>query len=70
MCIQSELARDNQLIDALGGTSEVAKLCGGITPQAVSQWRSKGVPKSWRLFIQIKRPDVYAGIVAPNSQEM
>ncbi|HAP27303.1 MAG TPA: hypothetical protein DCR74_17130 [Achromobacter sp.] len=47
---------DSSLIDALGGTGRVAALCG-ITPGAVSQWRTNGVPKAWREFLRLARPE-------------
>jgi hypothetical protein len=40
----------NQLIDFLGGTSVVARLCD-ITTGAVSQWRTNGIPKGWFRFL-------------------
>jgi transcriptional regulator with XRE-family HTH domain len=36
---------DHDLIISLGGTSKVAKICG-IRPQAVSQWKKNGIPRS------------------------
>ena len=47
----------NQIIDALGGTSEVARLCG-IKPPSVSEWRRDGIPWPWLLFFSRERPDV------------
>lgn len=49
---------DSSLIDALGGTGRVAALCG-LTPGAVSQWRTKGIPKAWREFLRLARPDSF-----------
>ncbi|MCW7541464.1 helix-turn-helix domain-containing protein [Aquabacterium sp. A7-Y] len=37
--------------------SEVARLCG-ISPQAVSQWRRKGIPKAWQRFFLQLRPEL------------
>lgn len=34
----------HEIISVLGGTSQVAKLCG-VSPAAVAQWRHKGIPK-------------------------
>lgn len=50
---------DAQIIDALGGTSATAGLCQ-VSSQAVSQWRSDGIPKPRRMFLQAVRPDVFA----------
>jgi DNA-binding transcriptional regulator YdaS (Cro superfamily) len=47
----------SHLIDALGGTNEVAKLCD-VRPQAVSQWRTDGIPKARLMFLKVIRPDV------------
>lgn len=50
----------NQIIDALGGTSEVARLCE-VTPGAVSQWRDpdKRIPPAQLRFLRAVRPDVF-----------
>jgi hypothetical protein len=64
------LDQDNRLIDALGGTTKTAALCEDITPQAVSQWRSAGIPKVWHKFLALKRPDVYESIIASASPRM
>jgi len=48
----------NTLIDALGGTSKVAEMCG-LTTGAVSQWRTNGVPKAWVMFFKARRPDLF-----------
>jgi hypothetical protein len=36
----------DNVIDALGGTHAVARLTG-VSPQAVSSWRKRGLP--WRM---------------------
>lgn len=48
----------NTIIDALGGTGKVAKLCG-ITPGSVSQWRNKGIPHPWAKFLRAARPKTF-----------
>lgn len=50
----------NFLIDAQGGTSEVAKLCN-LTTGAISQWRHNGIPKPWLMFFMQRRPDLFTG---------
>lgn len=40
-----------RIIEALGGTSDVARLCG-ITPQSVSEWKSSGIPRAWVFFFR------------------
>lgn len=47
----------NQLIDALGGTCAVAAMCE-VTPQAVSQWRTDGIPHARMMYLRVIRPDV------------
>lgn len=48
----------NQIIDALGGSAEVARLCK-VTVGAVSQWRHDGIPDARLMFLQLARPDVF-----------
>jgi len=35
---------NNEIIDILGGTSQVSRLCG-VSPAAVCQWRKNGIPE-------------------------
>ncbi|HET9701157.1 MAG TPA: Cro/CI family transcriptional regulator [Burkholderiales bacterium] len=46
------------IIDRLGGTGEVAKLCE-VSPAAVSQWRHDGIPKARMMYLRAVRPDVF-----------
>ena len=46
-----------EIIDILRGTKAVAKLCD-CTPAAVSQWRSKGIPKDRLLFLRERFKDL------------
>ena len=50
----------DQIIDGLGGTSVVARLCG-LTTGAVSQWRTSptGIPRPWVKFFEAIRPDLF-----------
>jgi hypothetical protein len=48
----------NEIIDALDGTSEVAKLCN-VTTGAVSQWRTHGIPEARLMYLKLARPDVF-----------
>jgi DNA-binding transcriptional regulator YdaS (Cro superfamily) len=41
---------NNEIIQILGGTSKIAKLCG-VSPAAACQWRKKGIPKDRLVFI-------------------
>lgn len=56
----------DEIIDALGGTSEVARLCE-IQPPSVSGWRKLGIPKAQLNFLKLARPAVFAklGLVEP-----
>jgi len=50
----------NEIIDALGGTAEVARLCQVKAP-SVSQWRESGIPAARLMYLKVIRPDVFAG---------
>ena len=51
----------SKVIDRIGGTSEVARLCE-IKPPSVSEWRKAGIPKPWLKFLRMARPDAFAEI--------
>ncbi|WP_180295894.1 Cro/CI family transcriptional regulator [Snodgrassella alvi] len=53
--------KDSEFIDALGGVSKVAKICG-ITKGAVSQWRKKGIPKAQLNYLKILHIKTYMNI--------
>lgn len=46
----NSVMNDKEIITKLGGTSATARLCK-ITPQAVSQWKSNGIPRSVRPLL-------------------
>ena len=48
----------NSVIDLIGGTTEVARICE-VEPQAVSQWRKSGIPKARLMFLKLKRPKIF-----------
>ena len=48
----------SELIDAIGGTSKVADICG-LTTGAISQWRTKGIPKPWLKFFAKAYPKAF-----------
>lgn len=58
---------DSKIIDRLGGTSTVARLCRVKSP-SVSEWRREGIPPARRQFLEVLRPDVFAGDDADNSE--
>jgi len=41
---------DTQIIELLGGTTAVSKLCK-VTPPAVAQWKVKGIPYDKMIFM-------------------
>lgn len=49
----------NVIIDRLGGTSVVARLCK-IKPPSVHGWRKNGIPPARLMYFQAIRPDVFA----------
>lgn len=53
----------NTIIDRLGGTTAVAKLCE-CQPPSVHQWRIDGIPKYRIQFLRLARPEVFEGIEA------
>jgi DNA-binding transcriptional regulator YdaS (Cro superfamily) len=50
---------DSEIIDRLGGTGSVAKLCK-VKPPSVSQWRTTGIPAARRQLLELVRPDAFA----------
>ena len=53
---KQELA--SYVIDSLGGTSAVARLCE-IEPPSVTGWKTHGIPKPWIKYFRCVRPDVF-----------
>lgn len=49
---------NSKIIDELGGTSAVAKLCE-VKPSSVSEWRINGIPNARRQYLALLRPDVF-----------
>lgn len=48
-----------RIIERLGGTVAVAKMCK-ITSAAVSQWKRDGIPPARRQYLELARPDAFA----------
>ena len=49
----------NQIIDALGGTFAVARLCN-VKPPSVSEWRRNNeIPDARLQFLKLARPDAF-----------
>lgn len=53
---------DSAVIDALGGTVATSRLCE-VSSQAVTQWRRAGIPKPWRMYLRLLRPQVFPQVV-------
>lgn len=49
---------DSEVIDRLGGTAAVARLCKVRQP-SVTAWRTNGIPDARRQFLELLRPDVF-----------
>jgi hypothetical protein len=58
----------NKIIDALGGTNAVARLCE-IAPGSVSDWRKTGIPKARLMFLKLARPGVFKNHTKKAAQE-
>lgn len=48
----------SEIIDKLGGTAEVARLCE-VKPPSVSEWRKDGIPAARLMYLKVIRPDVF-----------
>ena len=46
------------IIQALGGTAAVARLCEVKAP-SVSVWKKKGIPRARLQFLRLLRPDLF-----------
>lgn len=51
---------DSKIIDALGGTAEVARMFE-ISQPSVSDWRKDGIPKARLMYLRAVRPELFAG---------
>lgn len=58
----------SEIIDRLGGTTEVARICH-IKPPSVSEWRSSGIPPARRQFLELLRPEAF-GAAEPTRREV
>lgn len=54
------MTKDAAIIEALGGTFAVAKLCK-VKPTSVSAWKREGtgIPPARRMFLELVSPDVF-----------
>lgn len=58
---------DSEIIDRLGGTTEVARICH-IKPPSVSEWRSTGIPPARRQYLELLRPGAFVTDGQPTRQ--
>jgi hypothetical protein len=56
-CFNSAVT-SSEIIDRLGGTVAVASICE-VKPQAVSQWREKGIPKAREMYLRLRFPEAF-----------
>lgn len=56
----------SEIIDALGGTTKVARFCE-IKPPSVSEWRLNGIPKSQLRSLRLAYPEVFATLEGASS---
>jgi hypothetical protein len=53
-----------EIIEKLGGTAEVARLCEVQMP-SVSEWKATGIPKARLMYLKAIRPDLFDTPPAP-----
>jgi len=54
---------DSAIIDLLGGTGKVAKMCN-VAPAAVSAWRIRGIPADKFMFLGARIEKESHGLVS------
>ena len=57
----------NTVIDRLGGTSAVAKICE-CKPPSVHGWRVNGIPKPRLQFLRLAYPQAFEGLDTPHPE--
>ena len=62
------MTESDRIIDALGGTGEVARLCQ-VGDSAVSQWRRNGIPKPRLMYLQAVRRRAFAKLAESAQNE-
>lgn len=58
---------DSDLIDAMGGTVAVAKMCE-VKPPSVSEWRYMGIPRARLMYLKLVCPDAFTRQAATGDQ--
>lgn len=59
----------NTVIDRLGGTSAVARLCE-CKPPSVHEWRINGIPKPRLQFLRLAHPEAFEGLDVDGPEKM
>jgi hypothetical protein len=49
---------DSKIIDRLGGTAAVARMCNVKQP-SVSEWRTRGIPPARRQYLELAHPSAF-----------
>lgn len=52
-----EHTKYSKLIDEMGGTVNVARLCN-VSSQAVSKWRNEGIPEARLMYLKLLFPEI------------
>lgn len=53
-----EHTEHSKLIDEMGGTVHVARLCN-VSSQAVSKWRKDGIPEARLMYLKLLLPELF-----------
>ncbi|CAM3827494.1 hypothetical protein [Castellaniella denitrificans] len=49
---------DSAIIESLGGTTAVARMCDIKIP-SVSGWKRKGIPQARRMYLRLLHPEAF-----------
>jgi hypothetical protein len=49
---------DSEIIERLGGTAAVARLCQVAQP-SVSDWKKTGIPRARLMFLKLAKPEAF-----------
>jgi hypothetical protein len=58
-----DTVKTSNVIDALGGTNAVARICD-IRSASVSGWRKLGMPRHWEAFFRLRNPEIFKSLEA------
>jgi hypothetical protein len=60
-CSEQSDMSPSAIIEALGGTFRVAKLCE-VRPPSVSGWKKHGIPDARLMFLRVVHPEVFKAL--------